>query len=97
MDEKPYRDLNTYYRNLFGGKTAKISLDGGFTCPNRDGTIGTGGCLFCVPQAAPVILPKAPPFPSGSKSQRGNPRLPPNGSIPGTSPIFRPSPIHTPL
>ena len=47
MDEKPYRDLNTYYRNLFGGKTAKISLDGGFTCPNRDGTIGTGGCLFC--------------------------------------------------
>ncbi len=40
MDEKPYRDLNTYYRNLFGGKTAKISLDGGFTCPNRDGTIG---------------------------------------------------------
>ena len=47
MDEKPYRDLNTYYRNLFGGKTAKISLDGDFTCPNRDGTIGTGGCLFC--------------------------------------------------
>lgn len=47
MDEKPYRDLNTYYRNLFGGKTAKISLDGGFTCPNRDGTIGIGGCLFC--------------------------------------------------
>lgn len=47
MDQKPYRDLNTYYRALFGGKTAKLSLNGGFTCPNRDGTLGTGGCLFC--------------------------------------------------
>ena len=44
---KPYIDLNTYYRNLFGTKTAKIALDGGFTCPNRDGTLGYGGCLFC--------------------------------------------------
>ena len=96
MDKKPYRDLNTYYRNLFGGKTAKISLDGGFTCPNRDGTIGIGGCLFCSAGGSGDFAESAA-FPSGSKSQRGNPRLPPNGSIPGTSPIFRPSPIHTPL
>ena len=47
MDKKPYRDLNTYYRTIFNGKTAKISLDGGFTCPNRDGSLGTGGCIFC--------------------------------------------------
>ena len=47
MDNKPYRSLNVYYRELFGRKAAKISLDGGFTCPNRDGTRGTGGCLFC--------------------------------------------------
>lgn len=47
MGEKPYRDLNGYYRSLFGCKIAKIALDGGFTCPNRDGTCGTGGCLFC--------------------------------------------------
>ncbi|MBM6828682.1 TIGR01212 family radical SAM protein [Anaerotignum lactatifermentans] len=47
MAEKPYRDLNTYYREIFGKKTAKISLNGGFTCPNRDGTLGTGGCVFC--------------------------------------------------
>ena len=47
MDNKPYRDLNAYYRDLFGRKAAKISLDGGFTCPNRDGTLGTRGCLFC--------------------------------------------------
>ena len=45
--DKPYRSLNAYYRDIFGRKTAKISLDGGFTCPNRDGTCGERGCLFC--------------------------------------------------
>ena len=45
--DKPYRSLNAYYREIFGKKTAKISLDGGFTCPNRDGTCGDRGCLFC--------------------------------------------------
>lgn len=47
MGQYPYLTLNQYYRHLFGKKTAKISLDGGFTCPNRDGKIATGGCLFC--------------------------------------------------
>lgn len=47
MAQYPYRSLNEYYRSLFGKKTAKISLDGGFTCPNRDGTLSTGGCIFC--------------------------------------------------
>lgn len=47
MEDKPYSSLNAYYRSIFGRKTAKISLDGGFTCPNRDGTCGTRGCLFC--------------------------------------------------
>ncbi|MBQ8733948.1 MAG: TIGR01212 family radical SAM protein [Anaerotignum sp.] len=47
MDNKPYRSLNEYYREIFGRKAAKISLDGGFTCPNRDGTCGERGCLFC--------------------------------------------------
>ncbi len=45
--EPYYRSNNDDYRALFGGKVAKISLDGGFTCPNRDGTIATGGCIFC--------------------------------------------------
>lgn len=39
--------LNHYFRERFGEKVYKLSLDGGFTCPNRDGTIGTGGCIFC--------------------------------------------------
>lgn len=45
--EKPYRDLNGYLRTRFGEKVDKLCLDGGFTCPNRDGRCGVGGCLFC--------------------------------------------------
>ncbi len=39
--------LNDYYREKFGCKVYKLSLDGGFTCPNRDGSLGSGGCIFC--------------------------------------------------
>lgn len=42
-----YYSANRYYRNIFKGKVYKISLNGGMTCPNRDGTAGTGGCVFC--------------------------------------------------
>ena len=42
-----YKTANDYYKQKFGCKVYKLSLDGGFTCPNRDGTIGTGGCIFC--------------------------------------------------
>ncbi|WP_317854006.1 TIGR01212 family radical SAM protein [Chakrabartyella piscis] len=47
MGQYPYLNLNEYYRGLFGKKAAKISLDGGFSCPNRDGTLSFGGCIFC--------------------------------------------------
>ena len=39
--------LSEYYREKFGCKVYKLSLDGGFSCPNRDGKLGTGGCIFC--------------------------------------------------
>ena len=42
-----YYSLNDYLQDTFGEKVYKIALDGGFTCPNRDGTKGTGGCIFC--------------------------------------------------
>ena len=42
-----YLTLNEHYRNLFGCKVYKLSIDAGFTCPNRDGTVGHGGCIFC--------------------------------------------------
>ena len=44
---KRYFSINQYLKNEFGSKTVKLSLDGGFSCPNRDGTKGYGGCLFC--------------------------------------------------
>ncbi|WP_022849726.1 TIGR01212 family radical SAM protein [Limisalsivibrio acetivorans] len=42
-----YRSLNSYLRERFGEKTWKIPVEAGFTCPNRDGTSGTGGCIYC--------------------------------------------------
>ena len=42
-----FYSLNQHYRETFGEKIYKLSLDGGFSCPNRDGTLGTGGCIFC--------------------------------------------------
>lgn len=45
--EKPYNTLNAFYRHKFGKKVFKVSLNGGFTCPNKDGHSGTGGCYFC--------------------------------------------------
>lgn len=44
---KGYNDLNTYLRNRFGTKVYKLALSGGMTCPNRDGTCGDRGCIFC--------------------------------------------------
>ena len=45
--EKPYNTLNAYYRAKYGQKVFKISLNGNFTCPNKDGKSGTGGCIYC--------------------------------------------------
>ena len=42
-----YNHLNDYFKNKFGERTLKICIDGGFTCPNRDGTVSTNGCIFC--------------------------------------------------
>lgn len=42
-----YTTLNNYLKERFGEKVYKIALNGGFTCPNRDGKIGTRGCIFC--------------------------------------------------
>jgi uncharacterized protein len=42
-----FYDLNTYFRDLFGGRVHKISIDAGLSCPNRDGTIDTHGCIYC--------------------------------------------------
>ncbi len=46
-DEKPYYSLNYYLKHTFHKKIYRVALDAGMTCPNRDGTVGTGGCIFC--------------------------------------------------
>lgn len=45
--DKRYHSLNYFLRNKFGDKVFKISLDAGFSCPNRDGKVSKGGCIFC--------------------------------------------------
>ncbi|MBE5820598.1 MAG: TIGR01212 family radical SAM protein [Clostridiales bacterium] len=47
-----YNHLNKYLKNKFGERTLKICVDGNFTCPNRDGTLGKGGCIFCSEQGS---------------------------------------------
>lgn len=47
MQTKRYRDFSTFLSRYFPVKTQKISVDAGFTCPNRDGTVGRGGCTYC--------------------------------------------------
>lgn len=46
-DEKPYHSLDYEMKHRFGEKVYRVALNGGMTCPNRDGTIGNGGCIFC--------------------------------------------------
>lgn len=46
-NEERYKHLNKYLKEKFGERTLKICIDGGFTCPNRDGKISTDGCIFC--------------------------------------------------
>lgn len=47
LDNKRYYTLNYYYKKKYNSKVFKVSLNGGFTCPNKDGTVGTRGCIFC--------------------------------------------------
>ena len=47
IDNKRYYTLNCFYKNKFNSKTCKVSLNAGFSCPNIDGTVGFGGCIFC--------------------------------------------------
>jgi len=46
-NNKNYYDLKSYWRNLFGCSVHKLQIDAGFTCPNRDGHVALGGCIYC--------------------------------------------------
>jgi radical SAM protein (TIGR01212 family) len=45
--ERRYNDFSSYLRGIFGCRVQKITIDAGLTCPNRDGTVSTGGCIYC--------------------------------------------------
>ena len=45
--ERRFNAYSNYFRSLYGARVQKVSIDAGFTCPNRDGTRGTGGCTYC--------------------------------------------------
>lgn len=58
-NEEKYKHLNKYLKEKFGERTLKICIDGGFTCPNRDGTCGTGGCIFCSEKGSGELISSA--------------------------------------
>lgn len=68
-ENKRYYSLNQAYRETFGGKIFKVPVDGGFDCPNRDGTVARGGCTFCsVSGSGDMIV--APTDPLSSQFQK---------------------------
>jgi len=52
MDEILYPSIGTYLKKRFGCRVVKLAIDGGFTCPNRDGSKSFGGCIFCSPEGS---------------------------------------------
>ena len=46
-DDRPYNSYSAYFRARFGERVQKVAINAGFTCPNRDGRVGVGGCTFC--------------------------------------------------
>ncbi len=63
---EPYNPLSAYLMSRFGCRVRKVGIDAGFTCPNRDGTKGYGGCIYCEPKA---LMPKGYSRGMGVKEQ----------------------------
>ena len=57
METPCYRTMNSWLQEIFGEKIYKLALDGGFTCPTRDGTVGTSGCIFCAGGSGDFAVP----------------------------------------
>ena len=73
LTNKRYHTYDFYLKKTFGRKCAKIGLDGGFTCPNRDGTKGIGGCAFCSGTGAETSPDAA--LPLAEQYRRGRRRI----------------------
>ena len=91
-----YYSYSRFIKEYFGEKLYKICIDGGFTCPNRDGTLATGGCIFCSEGGSGEFTENA----SLSVSEQihlGSHRLPENIRANITLLTFRHLPILMPL
>lgn len=64
---KPYYALDAYLKNTYGEKLYKIAIDAGFTCPNRDGSLGRDGCIFCSAGGSGDYAVKTAEYPSVSE------------------------------
>lgn len=67
-NKKRYYDLKSFWLNRFGCRVYKLQIDAGFTCPNRDGTVSTGGCIYCYGRGS--RLRQAGPLPPVSEQIR---------------------------
>ena len=59
MNHKPYKDLKTYLVDRYGEVVYRVPIDAGFDCPNRDGTVGVGGCIYCDPTGSGFTVDKS--------------------------------------
>lgn len=89
---KPYHSLDEEWKRRFGGKVWKLSLQSGCSCPNRDGTIGYGGCIFCSEGgsgdfAAPACLPVREQIAAAKRQVAG--KLPKRGRFAGYMAYFQ--------
>lgn len=73
-DNRRFNSYSGYFRRMFGCRVQKLSVDAGFTCPNRDGTISGGGCTFCNNGA---FTPSYCMPVKGAAADRGGDRVPP--------------------
>lgn len=87
--------LNQYCKKTFGEKLYKLSLNGGMTCPNRDGTLGHRGCIFCSAGGSGDFAPAAD-LPLEEQIARPKPASPPNFGAAATLPTSKPTPTPTP-
>lgn len=82
FDNQRYYSYNSYLRSRFGGRVHRVTVDAGFTCPNRDGTVATGGCTYCnndgFSPAASIYRPRVymqPTAPVSEQIRRSLPKL----------------------
>lgn len=89
-----YHALNEELQKRFGTKVYKLALDGGFTCPNRDGTLDTRGCIFCSGSGSgEFAADSAADIPQ--QIEQAKRRIASKNRTGSTSPIFRISQTHT--